>query len=60
MLCPLEKVLGAVLLARLGSETTATAVRKTLKKMSPTAIGLGVDATPIGPARDLLLEVAAS
>ncbi|MEQ1873872.1 MAG: DUF4202 domain-containing protein [Ilumatobacteraceae bacterium] len=48
------------LLARLGSETTATAVRKTLKKMSPAAIGLGVDATPIGPARDLLLSVAAS
>lgn len=48
------------LLQRLGHETTATAVRKTLKKMSPTAIGLGVDATPIGPARDLLLEVAAS
>lgn len=50
----------AALLERLGGETTATAVRKTLKKMSPTAIGLGVDATPIGPTRDLLLEVAGS
>lgn len=48
------------LLQRLGSKTTASAVRKTLKKMSPTAIGLGVDATPIGPGRDLLLEVAAN
>lgn len=48
------------LLKRLGNETTTTAVRKTLQKMSPAAIGLGVDATPIGPARDLLLEVAAS
>lgn len=48
------------LLQRVGSETTATAVRKTLKKMSPRAIGFGVDATPIGPARDLLLAVATS
>ena len=48
------------LLQRLGSENTAGAVRKTLKKMSPTAIGLGVDATPIGPARELLLEVAST
>ena len=48
------------LLQRLGSEDTAGAVRKTLKKMSPTAIGLGVDATPIGPARELLLEVAST
>lgn len=48
------------LLDRLGDEATATALRKTLNKMSPTAIGLGVDAAPIGPARDLLLGVAAS
>ena len=48
------------LLQRLGSENTAGAVRKTLKKMSPTAIGLGIDATPIGPARELLLEVAST
>ncbi|MCE9621502.1 MAG: DUF4202 domain-containing protein [Actinomycetia bacterium] len=48
------------LLQRLGGDATAGAVRKTLKKMSPTAIGLGVEATPIGPARDLLLEVAAT
>ena len=48
------------LLERLGKAKSADAVRKTLKKMSPTAIGLGVDATPVGPARDLLLEVASS
>jgi len=48
------------LLQRLGSESTASAVRKTLKKMSPTAIGLGVDATPAGPARELLLNVAST
>lgn len=48
------------LLDRLGNEKSAEAVRKTLKKMSPTAIGLGVDATPVGPARELLLEVAAA
>ena len=48
------------LLQRLGSESTAGAVRKTLKKMSPTAIELGIDATPLGAARDLLLEVAST
>jgi len=48
------------LLERLGKDKSADAVRKTLKKMSPGAISLGVDATPVGPARDLLLEVASS
>lgn len=46
------------LLARIGPDKTADAVRKTLRKMSPTAIGFGVDATPEGPARDLLIAVA--
>lgn len=48
------------LLQRLGATSTAGAVRKTLKKMSLTAIGLGVEATPAGPARDLLVDLAAS
>ena len=55
----LETDYGA-LLHRLGREDTAGAVRKTLKKMSPTAIALGVEATPNGPARELLLEVAST
>jgi hypothetical protein len=46
------------LLAKLGRDKTADAVRKTLKKMSPAAIALGVDATPDGPAKVLLVEVA--
>jgi Domain of unknown function (DUF4202) len=46
------------LLAKIGRDKTADAVRKTLKKMSPEAIALGVDATPDGPARALLVEVA--
>ena len=48
------------LLQRLGATSTAEAVRKTLKKMSPKAIALGVEATPVGLARDLLVDVAAS
>ena len=48
------------LLHRLGRESTAGAVRKTLQKMSPIAIGLGVEATPVGPARELLLSVAST
>jgi hypothetical protein len=48
------------LLQRLGATSTAGAVRKTLKKMSPIAIGFGVEAAPVGPARDLLVEVASS
>jgi hypothetical protein len=48
------------LLQRLGREKTARAVLKTIKKMSTAALGLGVDATPAGPARELLLEVAAT
>ncbi len=48
------------LLQRLGATSTAGAVRKTLKKMSPIAISFGVEATPVGPARDLLLDVAGS
>jgi hypothetical protein len=48
------------LLAKLGRDKTADAVRKTLKKMSPEAIGLGVEATPDGAAKALLVEVARS
>jgi hypothetical protein len=46
------------LLARLGHDKTAEAVRKTLTKMSPAAIEFGVHATPEGPLRALLLEAA--
>jgi hypothetical protein len=46
------------LLARLGHDKTVEAVRKTLAKMSPTAIELGVQATPEGPLRALLIEAA--
>ncbi len=48
------------LLQRLGATSTAGAVHKTLKKMSPAAIELGVEATPAGPARDLLVDVAST
>jgi Domain of unknown function (DUF4202) len=48
------------LLAKIGRDKTADALRKTLKKMSPEAIALGVDATPDGPAKALLVEVAST
>jgi Domain of unknown function (DUF4202) len=43
---------------RLGHDKTVDAVRKTLRKMSPTAIEFGVHATPEGPLRVLLIEAA--
>ncbi len=46
------------LLAKIGEDKTADAIRKTLPKMSAAAITLAPSATPDGPARSLLLRVA--
>lgn len=40
--------------ARLGDDKTLDAVRKTVAKMSPLAVGLVGEATPPGPTRELL------
>jgi hypothetical protein len=45
-------------LAQIGPDKTAEAIRKTLPKMSAAAIGLGSEATPRGPAFDLLVAAA--
>ncbi len=46
------------LLARGGEPLLVNALQKTMKKMSPAAIAMAVDATPEGPGRDLLVRVA--
>ena len=48
------------LLARLGPSRTTVALSRTLLKMSPAAVEAGAAAAPVGPARDLLTEVASS
>jgi hypothetical protein len=48
----------ADVLAQIGPDKTAEAIRKTLPKMSPAAIGLAPEATPPGPAFDLLVAIA--
>ena len=52
-----EVDLGDVL-SQLGEDKTAEAIRRTLPKMSQTAIGLAPEATPAGAAFDLLVAVA--
>lgn len=47
------------LLARLGEDKTADAVRKTMAKMGPAGLALAGEATAPGPGRDLLLRLAA-
>lgn len=47
------------LLARIGEDKTADAVRKTMAKMGPAGLALAGEATAPGPGRDLLLRLAA-
>ena len=48
------------LLARLGEDKTADAVRKTMTKMGPAGLALAGEATAPGPGRDLLLRLASA